>query len=283
MYLTLQNFWSDKGCALLQPYDTAVGAATFHPEIVLRALGPKPWNVAFMQACRRPGDGRFGDNPNRLQKFHQFQVLLKPIPKDIKLWMIESFSAIGLDVDHADIRFVEDNWESPTLGAQGLGWEVWMNGMEVLQFTYFQKIGGFDCHPASVELAYGMERLAMIQQNKDNIFDVLWRSDPFPLTYRDLFLEQEKMFSRYYFDCTHPEELKRRFEHNLENAPHILAQGLILPAYELCVESSHLFNMLDAAGALSVSHRAQYMLSIRELARACCSAWIEKISAPVSS
>jgi glycyl-tRNA synthetase alpha chain len=276
MCLTLQKFWSDKGCALLQPYDVSVGAATFHPEIVLKALSPDAWNVAFMQACRRPGDGRFGDNPNRLQKFHQFQVFLKPIPEQIKFWMMESFAAIGIDVEHADIRFVEDNWESPTLGAQGLGWEVWLNGMEVLQFTYFQKIGGFECHPASVELAYGMERLAMIQQNKNNIFDILWREAPFPLTYRDLFLEQEKMFSRYYFDYTQPDQLKKTFEHALENGERALNAGLILPAYELCVESSHTFNMLDASGTLGVSHRAHYIFKIRELARACCSAWIEK-------
>lgn len=276
LYLKLQQFWSDKGCCLLQPYDVPVGAATFHPDIVLRVLGSTPWNVAFMQACRRPGDGRFGNNPNRLQKFHQFQVLLKPIPENIKIWMLESFTEIGIPVETSDIRFVEDNWESPTLGAQGLGWEVWLNGMEVLQFTYFQRIGGYECHPASVELTYGMERIAMIQQNKNNVFDILWRDDPFSVTYKELFLEQEKTFSRYYFEHTKPERLEHVFRHALESGTQVLQEGMILPAYELCTEASHTFNMLDASGALSVTHRAHYILKIRELARACCTAWIEQ-------
>ncbi len=202
--------------------------------------------------------------------------IIKPSPFDTKKLVIDSFALRGIKKNDYDIRLVEDNWESPTLGASGVGWEVWLNCMEVLQFTYFQKIGGFDCYPASVELTYGMERLAMIQQNKDNIFDIVWREEPFPLTYRELFLEQEKMFSGYYFECTQPDQLKITFEQSLQNGERALKAGLILPAYELCIESSHAFNMLDASGVLGVSHRAHYILKIRELTRACCSAWIEK-------
>ncbi|PPE03697.1 glycine--tRNA ligase subunit alpha [Holospora curviuscula] len=278
LYLRLQHFWHNKGCCLVQPYDMPVGAATFHPETIFPALGPKPWRAAFMQACRRPGDGRFGDNPNRLQKFHQFQVLLKPVPKDVKRWMMESFVTIGISVHGSDIRFVEDNWESPTLGAQGLGWEVWLNGMEILQFTYFQKIGGYECNPTSVELAYGMERIAMIQQNKRNVFDLIWNTDPFLVTYKDLFLAQEKMFSRYYFEYTSSSQLSEAFHYALEQAACVLTSGMLLPAYELCVEGSHLFNMLEASGTLSAVQKGHYILKIRELVHACCTAWIEQQS-----
>ncbi|GAJ45958.1 glycine--tRNA ligase alpha subunit [Holospora elegans E1] len=276
LYLTLQKFWHKKGCCLLHPCDVPVGAATFHPEVLFPALGKKPWRAAFMQACRRPGDGRFGDNPNRLQKFHQFQVLLKPIPEEVKSWMLESFVELGIPVHQCDIRFVEDNWESPTLGAQGLGWEVWINGMEVLQFTYFQKIGGYECRPASVELAYGMERIALVQQNKKNVFDLAWNQDPGLVTYRDLFLHQEKEFSRYYFEHTCPLKLTQNFHYTLEQAGKILAEGMMLPAYELCMQGSHLFNMLEASGTLSVVQKGDYILKIRELVHACCTFWIEK-------
>ena len=276
LYLRLQEFWHHKGCSLIQPYDTPVGAATFHPEILFPALGPKPWCAAFMQACRRPGDGRFGDNPNRLQKFHQFQVLLKPIPENVKKWMLESFVHLGIPVHNSDIRFVEDNWESPTLGAQGLGWEVWLNGMEVVQFTFFQRIGGYECHPASVELAYGMERIAMIQQNKPTVFDLVWNSAPSLVTYKDLFLDQEKTFSRYYFEYACAHQLTETFHRVLEQATHILASGMMRPAYELCMEGSHLFNMLEASGTLSAVQKGHYILKIRELVHACCTAWIEQ-------
>ncbi|ETZ07598.1 glycine--tRNA ligase alpha subunit [Holospora obtusa F1] len=276
LYLSLQQFWNKKGCCLLPPCDTPVGAATFHPDVLFPSLGPKPWRAAFMQACRRPGDGRFGENPNRLQKFHQFQVFLKPIPEDVKIWMLESFVELGIPVNQCDIRFVEDNWESPTLGAQGLGWEVWLNGMEVLQFTYFQKVGGYECHPASVELAYGMERIALVQQHKDNVFDLIWNQSPILVTYGDLFLAQEKDFSRYYFEHTCSSKLTEMFHYTLEHAERVLSSSMIFSAYELCMQASHVFNMLEASGTLSSVQKGSYILKIRELVHACCTFWIEK-------
>ena len=284
LILTLQSFWSAQGCVILQPYDMEVGAGTFHPATTLRALGPKPWSAAYVQPSRRPKDGRYGENPNRLQHYYQFQVIMKPSPADIQELYLASLEAIGIDTALNDIRFVEDDWESPTLGAWGLGWEVWCNGMEVSQFTYFQQVGGFDCNPVSVEITYGLERLAMYVQGVDRVFDLNFngRTDANRLTYGDVFLQAEREYSRYNFEHADTDALLRHFKDAEAECKALLAKGangeehlLALPAYDQCIKASHIFNLLDARGVISVTERQSYILRVRELARACCGAWLK--------
>ena len=274
----LQSFWSDQGCAVLQPYDLEVGAGTFHPATFLCALGPKPWNAAFVQPSRRPADGRYGDNPYRVQKHHQFQVIMKPAPLDIQDLYLQSLKAIGLDPQLNDIRFVEDDWESPTLGAWGLGWEVWCNGMEVTQFTYFQQVGGFDCSPVCVELTYGLERLAMMLQQVESIYDLDWNgaSGDKRLTYGDICWRSEREFSALNFTYADTDMLLRHFSDSEQQCETLLKAHLPLPAYEYCMKASHLFNMLDARGVVSVTERASYIARVRNLAKACCTLWLEE-------
>jgi glycyl-tRNA synthetase alpha chain len=317
MILTLQQFWAAQGCAILQPYDMEVGAGTFHPATTLRALGPRAWNAAYVQPSRRPKDGRYGENPNRLQHYYQFQVIMKPSPDNILDLYLRSLDAIGIDTRVNDIRFVEDDWESPTLGAWGLGWEVWCNGMEVTQFTYFQQVGGYDCRPVSGEITYGLERLAMYVQGVDRVFDLNFNGraadDPRRLTYGDVFLQAEREYSRYNFEHADTDMLLRHFRdaeaecqgllqkgaassevpigngdgtdvattspigslpHNsqlaIRNSHHLMA----LPAYDQCIKASHMFNLLDARGVISVTERQSYILRVRDLAKACCGAWL---------
>jgi glycyl-tRNA synthetase alpha chain len=273
---TLQEFWANQGCVILQPYDLEVGAGTSHPATVLYALGPKPWRTAFVQPSRRPTDGRYGENPNRLQRFYQFQVLLKPAPENIQDLLIQSYEKIGIDPFDHDIRFVEDDWENPSLGASGRGWEVWLDGMEVTQFTYFQQVGGIECDVVSGEIAYGLERLAMCIQKKDTFFDLVWNDPgPFPTyTYGDLVKRSEKEFSCWYFEKAPIDQLSRRFEECLALGKDLLQEGLVLPAYEQCLQSNHIFNMLDARGAISISQRAFTIQKIRQLASHCCQQWM---------
>ena len=276
LILTLQEFWSDQGCVLLQPYDLEVGAGTFHPATTLRALGPKPWKAAYVQPSRRPSDGRYGDNPNRLQHYYQFQVILKPSPDEIQGIYLESLAALGIDATRHDIRFVEDDWESPTLGAWGLGWEVWCDGMEVSQFTYFQQVGGLDCNPVSGEITYGLERLAMYVQGVENVYDLDWNGaeGDARITYGDVYLRNEREFSAYNFELADTAVLLRHFT-DAENAcAPLVAAGLALPAYDQCMKASHLFNLLDARGVISVTERAAYIGRVRALAKACCEAWL---------
>ena len=274
LILDLQGFWGGKGCVLLQPYDMEMGAGTFHPATTLRALGRKPWKAAYVQPCRRPADGRYGDNPNRLQHYYQFQVIWKPSPDDIQDVYLESLGHLGIDTGLHDIRFVEDDWESPTLGAAGLGWEVWLDGMEVTQFTYFQQVGGIECNPVSVELTYGLERLAMYIQGVENVFDLDWNGDG--VTYGEVFLENEKQGSAYNFEHADTDILKRHFEDAETQCRALLAldEPLALPAYEQCIKASHLFNLLDARGVVSVTERAATIGRVRALATGCCEAWI---------
>jgi glycyl-tRNA synthetase alpha chain len=286
LILTLQRFWGAQGCVVLQPYDMEVGAGTFHPATTLRALGPKPWNAAYVQPSRRPKDGRYGENPNRLQHYYQFQVIMKPSPPDILDLYLKSLDAIGIDTSLNDIRFVEDDWESPTLGAWGLGWEVWCNGMEVTQFTYFQQVGGFDCRPVSGEITYGLERLAMYVQGVDRVWDLNFngRHDARKLTYNDIFQQAEQEFSRYNFEFADTDMLLRHFRDAEAECQSLLEKGapaheggrhlLALPAYDQCIKASHVFNLLDARGVISVTERQSYILRVRELARACCAAWL---------
>ncbi len=259
---------------VLQPYDMEMGAATFHPATVLRALGPDPWNAAYVQPSRRPTDGRYGENPNRLQHYYQFQVVMKPSPDGIQEMYLQSLGVLGIDAALHDIRFVEDDWESPTLGAWGLGWEVWCDGMEVSQFTYFQQVGGIDCAPVPVEITYGLERLAMYIQGVDNVFDLDWNGSG--VTYRDVFWRQEKEFSAYNFEHADTEILARQFEDAEKQCGHLLSltPPLALPAYEHCIGASHLFNLLDARGVVSVTERAAYIQRVRALAKGCCEAWV---------
>ena len=273
LILTLQHYWASKGCVILQPYDMEVGAGTFHPATTLRALGPEPWNAAYVQPSRRPTDGRYGENPNRTQHYYQFQVLLKPSPDNIQELYLESIYALGIDPKNHDIRFVEDDWESPTLGAWGLGWEVWCDGMEVSQFTFFQQVGGFECNPVSGELTYGLERLAMYVQGVDNMFDLKWNDAG--VTYGDVFLQNEKEFSAYNFEHANVEILMRHFEDAERQCNDILAAGLALPAYDQCMKASHLFNLLDARGVISVTERAAYIGRVRALAKACAGGWLK--------
>ena len=267
MLLCLQHYWAEQGCALLQACDLPMGAGTFHPATFLRALGTEPWRCAYVQPCRRPADGRYGDNPNRLQHYYQFQVILKPSPHDIQELYLDSLCALGIESERDDVRFVEDNWESPTLGAWGLGWEVWLNGMEVGQFTYFQQMGGIECAPVTGEITYGIERLAMSLQQIDNTFDLLWAdSDHSQLHYRDLFYQNEKQQSAYNFDEANVSQLERQFDEKEQECLQLMEKELVLPAYEQVIIASHFFNLLDSRGAISVTERQRYVLRIGKLA-----------------
>tara|TARA_R110000787_G_scaffold16887_10_gene53594 strand:+ start:8729 stop:9601 length:873 start_codon:yes stop_codon:yes gene_type:complete len=272
--LKLHNYWSEKGCVILQPYDMEMGAGTFHPATTLRALGPDPWNAAFVQACRRPTDGRYGENPNRLQHYYQYQVVLKPSPPDIQQLYLDSLVAIGIDPMLHDIRFVEDDWESPTLGAWGLGWEVWCDGMEVTQFTYFQQMGGFDCKPVAGELTYGLERLAMYIQNVDSVYDLDFNGNG--VSYGDIFLDNEKQMSAWNFEVADTETLFDLFNKAVGECENCLEAKLPIPAYEQAIKASHVFNLLQARGVISVQERASYMGRVRDLAKGSCEAHMEK-------
>ncbi len=272
----LQKYWSKKGCVILQPYDLEVGAGTFHPATTLRSLGPKPWKTAYVQPSRRPTDGRYGDNPNRLQHYYQYQVLIKPSPKEIKKMYLNSLSSIGINHEEHDIRFVEDDWESPTLGAAGLGWEVWCDGMEVTQFTYFQQMAGVECKPVSVEITYGLERLCMFIQNKKNVFDLIWNDEG--ITYKDVFHQSEKEFSAYNFEYANTDNLFKIFEMFEEESKLLVEKKISLPAYDQCLKCSHVFNILDARGVISVAQRAEYIARIRELTKSIGKVWIESQS-----
>ncbi|MDX2103211.1 MAG: glycine--tRNA ligase subunit alpha [Alphaproteobacteria bacterium] len=276
LILRLQLFWAEQGCVILQPHDVEVGAGTFHPATTLRALGPKPWNAAYVQPSRRPTDGRYGENPNRLQHYYQFQVILKPSPADPQALYLESLKRLGIDPLAHDIRFVEDDWESPTLGAWGLGWEVWCDGMEVTQFTYFQQVGGIECDPVSAEITYGLERLAMYIQGKENLFDLEFNGveGPGRITYRDVFHENERQFSAFNFEHADTELLFRHFQDAEKECAALLAHDLPLPAYDQCIKASHTFNLLDARGMISVTERAAYIARVRALAKACCERWL---------
>ena len=272
----LQKYWSKKGCVILQPYDLEVGAGTFHPATTLRSLGPKPWKTAYVQPSRRPTDGRYGDNPNRLQHYYQFQVLIKPSPKEIKKMYLNSLSSIGINHEEHDIRFVEDDWESPTLGAAGLGWEVWCDGMEVTQFTYFQQMAGVECKPVSVEITYGLERLCMFIQNKKSVFDLIWNDEG--ITYKDVFHQSEKEFSAYNFEYANTDNLFKIFEMLEEETKLLVEKKISLPAYDQCLKCSHVFNILDARGVISVAQRAEYIARIRELTKSIGKVWVESQS-----
>jgi glycyl-tRNA synthetase alpha chain len=270
--IKLQNFWGKNGCVLLQPYDLEVGAGTFHPATTLRSLGPKPWKAAYVQPSRRPTDGRYGENPNRLQHYYQFQVIIKPSPKNIKQTYLKSLAAIGIDVKNHDIRFVEDDWESPTLGAAGLGWEVWCDGMEVTQFTYFQQMTGIECKPVPVEITYGLERLCMFVQGKNNVFDLDWNNEG--VKYKEVFFQAEKEFSAYNFEFANTEVLLKNFETTEQECKLLLDKKLSLPAYDQCLKASHIFNLLDARGVIGVAERTGYITRIRELAKGCGALWL---------
>ncbi|MDA0764568.1 MAG: glycine--tRNA ligase subunit alpha [Proteobacteria bacterium] len=280
--LTLQSFWSNYGCVLLQPYDSEVGAGTFHPATVLRVLGPDPiWKAAYLQPCRRPTDGRYGENPNRLQHYYQFQVIIQPSPEDVQKLYLDSLNAIGLNTHDHDIRFVEDDWESPTLGASGLGWEVWCDGMEITQFTYFQQVGGIEVKPVASEITYGLERLAMFIQKVDNVYELDWDGvdkKKGGKTYGDIFLRSEKEFSAYNFERANSTILLQHFNDAEQECFALLDKEnpLTLPAYDQCIKASHLFNLLDARGMISVSERQAYILRVRQMARSCCLSWVGK-------
>ena len=271
--LNLQKFWSKHGCVLLQPYDMEVGAGTFHPATTLRSLGPKPWRAAYVQPSRRPTDGRYGDNPNRLQHYYQFQVIIKPSPSNIKKLYLKSLSVIGIDHKNHDIRFVEDDWESPTLGAAGLGWEVWCDGMEITQFTYFQQMAGFECKPVSVEITYGLERICMFTQQKKNVYDLIWNNKN--IEYREVFLQSEKEFSAYNFEYANTKNLFKMFDMIEYEAKALVEKKISLPAYDQCLKASHLFNILDARGAISVAQRKEYINRIREITKSAAAIWID--------
>jgi len=272
LIFNLQKFWSKYGCVILQPYDLEVGAGTFHPATTLRSLGPKPWKAAYVQPSRRPTDGRYGKNPNRLQHYYQYQVIIKPSPNNIKQVYLRSLSAIGIQVKDHDIRFVEDDWESPTLGAAGLGWEVWCDGMEITQFTYFQKMTGTDCKPIPVELTYGLERICMFVQGKKNVFDIDWNDSG--VKYRDVYLQSEKEFSAYNFDHANTESLLKNFEIAEKECKALLEKQLALPAYDQCLKASHIFNLLDSRGVIAVAERTGYINRIRDLAKGAGSVWL---------
>jgi glycyl-tRNA synthetase alpha chain len=286
LILALQQYWAEYGCVILQPYDMEVGAGTFHPATTLRALGPKPWNAAYVQPSRRPKDGRYGENPNRLQHYYQFQVILKPSPPDLQQLYLNSLKVIGIDSDLHDIRFVEDDWESPTLGAWGLGWECWCDGMEVSQFTYFQQVAGVECAPVAGELTYGLERLAMYVQGVDRVYDLNFngRDDDKKVSYGDVFLQAEKEYSKHNFEVADTAMLFEQFKMAEQACQKYLAAGwtseentkhaMALPAYDQCIKASHVFNLLDARGVISVTERQSYILRVRELAKACGAAWL---------
>ena len=271
--MNLQRFWGKYGCIILQPYDLEVGAGTFHPATTLRSLGPKSWKAAYVQPSRRPTDGRYGENPNRLQHYYQYQVIIKPSPKNIKQTYLRSLAAIGIDVKNHDIRFVEDDWESPTLGAAGLGWEVWCDGMEITQFTYFQQMTGIECKPVSVELTYGLERLCMFVQGKNNVFDLDWNNDG--VKYKEVFFQSEKEFSAYNFEFANTELLLKNFEIAEKECKALLEKKLALPAYDQCLKASHIFNLLDSRGVIGVAERTGYINRIRDLAKGSGSAWLD--------
>jgi glycyl-tRNA synthetase alpha chain len=289
LILTLQRFWADYGCSILQPYDMEVGAGTSHPSTMLRSLGPKPWRAAYVQPSRRPKDGRYGENPNRLQHYYQFQVILKPNPPNLQELYLASLKAIGVDMALHDVRFVEDDWENPTLGAWGLGWECWCDGMEVSQFTYFQQVAGIECFPVSGELTYGLERLAMYVQGVDNVYDLNFngREGDEKVSYGDIFLQAEQEYSRHNFEYADTEILFRRFSDSEKECWALLEAGkplpgsndphhrMVLPAYDQCLKAGHAFNLLDARGVISVTERQSYILRVRELAKACGAAWLE--------
>jgi len=272
----LQDYWAKQGCAILQPYDMPMGAGTFHPATFLRAIGPEPWRAAYVQPSRRPTDGRYGDNPNRLQHYYQFQVLLKPSPPNFQELYLGSLKAIGIDPLKHDVRFVEDNWESPTLGAWGLGWEIWLNGMEVSQFTYFQQVGGIDCKPVSGEITYGLERLAMYVQDVENVYDLIWTDSPEgTITYGDVYHQNEVEQSTYNFEKANVEELFHQFDEAEKVSLAMIEDTLPLPAYEQMLQASHLFNLLDARHALSVTERQRYILRVRTLSRGIAQAYYD--------
>jgi len=271
--LNLQKYWSKHGCIILQPYDMEVGAGTFHPATTLRSLGPKPWKAAYVQPSRRPTDGRYGDNPNRLQHYYQFQVIIKPSPKNIKKLYLSSLNTIGINHNEHDIRFVEDDWESPTLGAAGLGWEVWCDGMEITQFTYFQQMAGFECKPVSVELTYGLERLCMFTQQKKNVYDLTWNSED--VKYGDVFHQAEKEFSTYNFELANTENLFKIFDMTEKEAKMLTEKNVSLPAYDQCLKASHVFNILDARGVISVAQRTEYILRIRNITKGAAKMWLK--------
>ena len=271
--LRLQAFWAAHGCVILQPYDMEVGAGTFHPATALRTLGPKAWNAAYVQPSRRPTDGRYGENPHRLQHYYQFQVILKPSPDDVQALYLQSLKELGINADNHDIRFVEDDWESPTLGAWGLGWEVWCDGMEVSQFTYFQQVGGYDCNPISGELTYGLERLAMYIQGVENVYDLDWNGAG--VSYGDVYKQAEREFSAYNFEHATVEILQRHFADAETECAQLLEKSLALPAYDQCMKASHLFNLLDARGVISVTERAAFIARVRVLAKGCCEEWLK--------
>ncbi len=285
LIMTLQQYWSDKGCVIVQPLDLEVGAGTFHPATFLRAIGPEPWNSAYVQPCRRPTDGRYGENPNRLQHYYQYQVVLKPSPKNIQELYLGSLKALGIDPLEHDIRFVEDNWESPTLGAWGLGWEIWLNGMEVTQFTYFQQVGGLECKPVTGELTYGLERIAMYLQGVDSIYDLVWTEGPQGVvTYRDVFHQNEVEQSTYNFELADVDFLFKQFDNCEQQSAALIEKGLPLPAYEQALKASHAFNLLDARHAISVTERQRYILRVRALARAVAETYYasrEKLGFPI--
>lgn len=272
LILTLQQFWADQGCVILQPYDMEVGAGTFHPATTLRALGPERWNAAYVQPSRRPTDGRYGENPNRLQHYYQFQVIMKPSPENIQELYLDSLRALGIDPLQHDIRFVEDDWESPTLGAWGLGWEVWCDGMEVTQFTYFQQVGGFECNPVPAEITYGLERLAMYIQGVENVYDLDFNGQG--VTYGDVFKQAEVEYSHHNFSHADTDMLLQHFKDAESECQSLLKAGLPLPAYDQCIKASHRFNLLDARGVISVTERAAYIGRVRALAKGCCEGWL---------
>lgn len=277
LIFALQQFWAARGCAILQPLDMEVGAGTFHPATFLRAIGPESWNSAYVQACRRPADGRYGENPNRLQHYYQFQVILKPSPIDIQELYLESLRELGISTAIHDIRFVEDNWESPTLGAWGLGWEVWLNGMEVTQFTYFQQVGGLECYPVSGEITYGLERIAMYLQGVDSIYDLTWTLDPAgrKVSYGDIFRQNEVEMSHYNFEQADVNFLFQTFDNCERECQRLIKETLSLPAYEQVMKASHAFNLLDARHAISVTERQRFILRVRTLARAVAQAYYD--------
>ncbi|MDN5865496.1 MAG: glycine--tRNA ligase subunit alpha [Gammaproteobacteria bacterium] len=273
----LKRYWTDAGAAVLEPWDMPMGAATFHPATFLRALGPRPWSAAFVQPCRRPADGRYGENPNRVQRYYQFQVVLKPSPDDIQQLYLASLEALGLDLAVNEVRFVEDDWASPSLAAWGLGWEVWLNGMEISQFTYFQQAGGIACRPVTGEISYGLERIAMYLQNVSSLFDLVWQQTAHgPLSYGELFLDNEREQSRYNFESADIETLTQRLANDQAEHARLIEAGSILPAYEQTLDASHCFNLLDARQALSVAERQKRMLDVRRMAVAVAEAWQEK-------
>ena len=277
LILRLQKYWAEQGCTLLQPYDMEVGAGTFHPATFLRAIGPEPWSAAYVQPSRRPTDGRYGENPNRLQHYYQFQVVLKPSPANIQELYLGSLKMLGLDTTVHDVRFVEDNWESPTLGAWGLGWEIWLNGMEVTQFTYFQQVGGIECRPVTGEITYGLERIAMYLQGVSSVYDLIWSDGPMgKVSYGDIFLQNEVEMSEYNFDHADVDSLFSTFDSCERESARMIEADLPLPAYELVLKASHTFNLLDARKAISVTERQRFILRVRTLARAVAQAYYER-------